>query len=81
MTKNHTEVTTDAPQPDKDESLQDRVRAEQAELHGKLTALRSFFDGKVFPTLPTAEQERMRRQADCMSQYNDVLVERITAFC
>lgn len=59
---------------------QRRVVTEKAELDEKLHALRTFFDGYVFAHLNPAEQDRMRRQAQHMAAYRDILGERIDAF-
>lgn len=35
---------------------------------------------EMFKTLPSAEQDRMRRQLGIMSEYSEILNERIVAF-
>lgn len=62
------------------EAYQERVVAEKAELDKKLAKLNEFGKGDVFPTLPEAEQERLKRQSKIMDDYSVVLGERIDAF-
>jgi hypothetical protein len=59
---------------------QQRVVDEKSELDNKLEKLTAFFDGKIFPTLTTAEQRRLRTQASVMMRYSEILGERIAAF-
>jgi hypothetical protein len=59
---------------------QERVVAELRELDEKLVKLKAFFDGKIFPTLPEEEQDRLVRQHNYMNAYSNVLGERIAAF-
>ena len=61
-------------------TFQDRVRAEHAELEDRLDKLTEFLATPVFESLPSAEQERLVRQAGAMVGYSDVLAERIAAF-
>lgn len=58
-----------------------RVIEEKDELSRKLGALSLFIDeGAVFPTLPAAEQARLRYQRLLMTGYLNVLVDRIGNF-
>jgi hypothetical protein len=59
---------------------QQRVVDEKTELDERLTKLIAFFDNPIFAGLDAAEQERMKRQADHMTNYSVVLGERIAAF-
>ncbi len=59
---------------------QQRVVTEKKELDEKLEKLKSFFGTEIFLGLGDAEIDRMKRQADYMSAYSDVLGERIAAF-
>ena len=60
---------------------QQRVVDEFTELEIKLDALNNFIDtNKMFPTLNSEEQERLRQQAYAMRLYSDILAERIAAF-
>jgi hypothetical protein len=59
---------------------QQRVVTEREELADKLSKLSAFIVGSVFASLPDAEQERLRRQAQIMDAYVNVLDERIAAF-
>lgn len=60
---------------------QQRVVDEKTELDSKLTKLGEFIEGSaIFKLLDEAEQARLVRQRGLMSQYSDVLGERITAF-
>lgn len=58
-----------------------RVIDEQFELSEKLVKLSEFIDGSpIFGTLPLEEQDRLVRQARCMTEYSNILLERIAAF-
>jgi hypothetical protein len=57
-----------------------RVVQEKADLDVKLTALKSFVAGDIFPTINKAEQERLVRQVEAMEQYSSILGERIEFF-
>lgn len=58
-----------------------RVIEEKTELSRKLGAVGLFIDeGGVFPTLPAAEQARLRYQRLLMEAYLSVLAQRIAAF-
>jgi hypothetical protein len=59
---------------------QERVVAERKELHERLTKLRQFNAGAIFPQLPEAERGRLTRQCMVMSTYLSILNERIMAF-
>ena len=59
---------------------QQRVVDEKTELDERLTKLIAFFDSPIFAGLQTDEQDRMKRQADHMTNYSVVLGERIAAF-
>ena len=61
-------------------SHQDRVRAEHADLVGKLEKLDAFFGTSIFANLPTSEQVRMREQSVHMRGYAGTLADRIAAF-
>ena len=63
------------------EPYQQRVVDEKTELDGKYRKLIEFIEeSPTFPRLPDDEQNRLRRQKDCMKNYSDVLGERISAF-
>jgi hypothetical protein len=60
-----------------------RVMDEKAELDLRLRMLNSFLeaaDNPVFLNLPLAEKARLAQQASVMTQYSDILGDRITAF-
>jgi len=59
------------------QEFQERVITEKRELDEKLSRLSDFFRGDIFHGLPTAEQDRMSRQAVIMHSYSDILKERI----
>ena len=59
---------------------QQRVVDEKNELDRKLTALRIFIIGDLYHTLPADEKDRLFRQSQIMSDYSDILSERIAAF-
>lgn len=58
----------------------DRVRAECAELNGKIERLMAFGKTEQFSKLPAAEQDRLHAQLYSMGDYRNVLRERIAAF-
>jgi hypothetical protein len=63
------------------EPYQQRVVEEHAELVKKLTGLRKFIaDTDVFQKVDRDERRRMIRQEVVMTEYADVLDERIKAF-
>lgn len=59
---------------------QQRVVDEKTELDGKLTKLTAFYDTPVFAGLDKEEQNRLTRQGQVMSEYSDILGQRIAAF-
>lgn len=60
---------------------QQRVIDEKTELDDKLTKLKAFIDGTaIFAGLPDDEKERLVRQHSCMTEYSEILGERIAAF-
>ncbi len=60
---------------------QQRVVDEKTELDDKLTKLKAFIDGNpIFAGLPDDEKERLVRQHSCMTEYSEILGERIAAF-
>ena len=62
-------------------SFQDRVKQEYADLRAKHQALLNFtHESLVYAALPTAEKDRLTRQADAMSLYAGILEQRIKAF-
>lgn len=62
-------------------SHQQRVVDEQDQLADKLNKLSQFIDGShIFGTLPPEEQKRLVRQAVCMTEYSNILMDRIAAF-
>jgi hypothetical protein len=62
------------------EAHQQRVVDEKAALDEKLAKLNIFLSGAVFSGLDMAEQERLTHQGSIMTQYSQVLRERIAAF-
>lgn len=59
---------------------QQRVIDEQSELNEKRFKLMQFFDTEIFKGLEIADQVLLRKQADLMTQYSDVLLLRIARF-
>ena len=59
---------------------QERVVAERAELHEKITKLHQFMDGDVFAGLQLLDQNLLRRQLGWMSGYEYALDDRIRRF-
>jgi hypothetical protein len=57
----------------------ERLHEERAELRERIAKLAVFTSVPAFYCLADAEQERLLRQYDVMSQYLGVLVERIHA--
>lgn len=57
-----------------------RVINEKTELDERLKKLIAFFDNPIYLSLPLDEQDRMKRQADHMTNYSVTLGERIEAF-
>lgn len=59
---------------------QQRVVDERTELDARRAKLLVFMDGEIHVSLPLAEKMRLGRQLKAMSEYSDVLGERIDAF-
>ena len=59
---------------------QQRVVDEKTELDAKREKLVAFGGTAIFASLPQEEQERLDRQASCMTEYSEILGERIAAF-
>lgn len=60
---------------------QQRVVDEKTELDDKRTKLKAFIEGNaIFAGLPEEEKERLVRQHSCMTEYSEILGERIAAF-
>lgn len=59
---------------------QQRVIDEKADLDGKRDRLAVFFLGPVFAKLDNAEQERLGKQYLVLTEYSDILSQRIAAF-
>jgi hypothetical protein len=62
------------------QDYQRRVVTERRELSEKMDKLEQFLLGDAYLNLPGAEQNRLVRQVLIMSDYRDVLDERIAAF-
>ena len=62
------------------EDFQTRVVEEKKELDDKVEKLAAFLQTDMFGNLPDEEQARMTRQKEAMSEYSNVLGERIAAF-
>jgi len=62
------------------EPHQQRVVDEKNELDERLAKLNEFGKGEIFPTLPEAEQARLKKQSGLMDELSVVLAERIAAF-
>lgn len=63
------------------ETYQDRVTAEKAELDDKLRKLKNFLgDPSKIDQANPDEVERLRRQSKIMSDYSNLLGERISHF-
>lgn len=60
--------------------FQQRVLQEKQELDDKIKKLVPFIDGEIYKKLPEDEQVRLRKQVVLMSDYSEVLGERIAAF-
>ena len=72
--KQHNKMNTIPPH-------QQRVINEKTELDEKRTKLKAFIDGNaIFAGLPNDEKERLVRQHSCMTEYSQILGERIAAF-
>lgn len=60
---------------------QQRVVDEKKDLDQRLDKLSQFIDSnQIFPTLDEYEQDRLQRQVRAMSDYSEILKERIAAF-
>jgi hypothetical protein len=59
---------------------QQRVVDEKAELDSKLEKLRAFLPSPIFAKLDEDERKRLFTQANIMSDYSEILGERIAAF-
>lgn len=59
---------------------QERVVSEKAELDAKLERLSAFIGGTQFSALDGEEQVRLNRQRDAMTEYSNILSQRIAAF-
>lgn len=62
------------------EAYQRRVMAEQQELDAKVAKLTEFTNSALFATLEQAERDRLARQLAVMTEYSDILGQRIAAF-
>ena len=62
------------------QAYQERVVTERDDLHDKILKLVVFTNGVVFPTLRRVEQIRLCKQVQYMTEYLDILNERILAF-
>jgi hypothetical protein len=62
------------------EAHQQRVVDEKKELDEKLQKLTSFFTTSIFSGIDEGEQKRLKKQSEIMSQYSDILGERIENF-
>jgi hypothetical protein len=61
------------------EPHQYRLLNERADLRDKLDKLMSFINCEAFPCVPSAERDRLKRQANHMGEYLNVLNERVEA--
>jgi len=59
---------------------QQRVIDERNQLEERRKKLSDFMEGKQFFGLPEMERNRMRRQLKAMTEYSEVLSERIADF-
>ena len=59
---------------------QQRVVDEKTELDGKIAKLVAFYDTPIYAGLDEAERVRLSRQGQVMSDYSDILGQRIAAF-
>ena len=62
------------------ETYQGRVMAEQQELDSKIAKLTEFTNSALFATLEQTECNRLARQLAAMTEYSDILGQRIAAF-
>lgn len=61
------------------ETYKDRLMKEHADLCEKRERLVGFIGGEIYGHLDSSEQNRLMTQVVIMSQYKDILQERITA--
>jgi len=61
-------------------AYQQRVQDEKDELDTRISKLCSFCLSKAFRYVNLKEQERLIRQVDVMTEYSEILGERISAF-
>jgi hypothetical protein len=59
---------------------QERVLLERGELGDRLDRLDAFIIGDTFATLPDEDQVLLKRQADAMRLYENILDQRIARF-
>lgn len=59
---------------------QQRVVDEKAQLDERLGKLVAFYDTPIYASLDKAEQGRLMRQGQAMSEYSQILGERINVF-
>ena len=62
------------------EPYQERVLAKRAELDDKLGKLLAFLGNDAAPPVSDDERNRLRRQAQVMREYSDILGQRIQAW-
>lgn len=62
------------------ETPQDRVRIEQRELFGRLDKLEGFLTKGRPDSFSDQEWELLKKQAELMDAYNDILIQRIALF-
>lgn len=59
--------------------FEQRLANEQQELKDKLEKLDMFLSSAKFESLPVEEQNRLLKQSRVMSQYRDILLERLAS--
>ena len=57
-----------------------RVVAEREELVEKIGRLSAFVNSDAFGAVDANEQDRLQRQLLCMTEYADILTERVSNF-
>ena len=57
-----------------------RVRTEHSELSTRIDKLKVFVDSDAFNSLPEIQQQLLRRQFSVMTEYEDILQQRIRAW-
>jgi hypothetical protein len=62
------------------EAFQERVVKEKKELDNRLEKLRMFLENNASAKLPEQEQVRLTKQGRIMTEYSDILQERIDSF-